>query len=172
MRQEGSPPPPRLGSAARRIVVRFAEIVCPPEVRAGGLTGKLLTEFESLLDVVPPAVRSSARAALVAFDQGARLYPPARGRRFVHLGDDAADAYFRAVLARRGGLGTALQRVKGLIVLCYYELPEVKEQLGYRPGPYIAAVSRRRLESYGAQIRAGEAAVLAPGPGDAPKGQP
>ena len=178
MRQDGTSPP-RLGPAARRIVVRFVETVCPPEVRAGGLTGKLLTEFESLLDVVPPAVRSSARPALGAFDQGARLYPRARGRRFVHLGDDDADAYFRAVLASRGGLGTALQRVKGLIVLCYYELPEVKEQLGYRPGPYIAAASRRRLESYGAQIRAGEAAVLAPGPGNpapeppaAPAGQP
>jgi hypothetical protein len=146
---------------ARRIVVRFAQIVCPPQVRAGGLTDKLLAEFESLLGVVPPAIRSAARAALVAFDQGARLYPAARGRRFVHLGDDVADAYYRAVLARPGA-GPALQRIKGLVVMCYYELPEVKEQLGYRPDAYIAAVSRRRLESYGAQIRAGEAALLMP----------
>ena len=65
---------------------------------------------------------------------------------------------------RRGGIAAVVLRLKGLVVLCYYELPEVKEQLGYRPGPYIAAVSRRRLESYGAQIRAGEAAVLAPDP--------
>jgi hypothetical protein len=179
--KDGSPPPRRLGPAARRIVVRLAEIVCPPQVRAGGLTGKLLAEFESLLAVLPPGVRSSARAGLVAFDQGARLYPPARGRRFVHLADAAADAYYRAVVARRGaGLGPALQRIKGLVVMCYYELPEVKEQLGYRPDAYIAAVSRRRLASYGTQIRAGEAAVLASGPGgpapgtrrDAPEGQP
>jgi hypothetical protein len=113
----------------------------------------------------------------VAFDQGARLYPPARGRRFVHLADDVADAYYRSVLARRGA-GLALQRVKGLVVMCYYELPEVKEQLGYRPDAYIAAVSQRRLRSYGAQIRAGEAAVLAPGdpvpgaPRDTTDGQP
>jgi hypothetical protein len=171
MRQEEDLQPRRLGSTVRRIVVRFAEIVCPPEVRTGGLTGKLLADFESLLDVVPPAVRSSARAGLVAFDQGARLYPRARGRRFVHLADDAADAYYRAVLARPGA-GLALQRIKGLVVMCYYELPEVKEQLGYRPDAYIAAVSRRRLESYGAQIRAGEAAVLAPGPGDPDRGTP
>ena len=65
---------------------------------------------------------------------------------------------------RRGGLAAVVQRLKGLVVMCYYELPEVKEQLGYRPGPYIAAVSRRRLASYGAEIRAGEAAVLAPDP--------
>lgn len=170
MRQDGNTPR-RLGFAARRIVVRFAEVVCPPEVRAGGLAGKVLAEFESLLDVVPPAVRSSARAGLAAFDQGARLYPRARGRRFVNLPDDAAGAYFRAVLARRG-TGLALQRIKGLVVMCYYELPEVKDQLGYRPDAYIAAVSRRRLASYGAQIRAGEAAALAPGPGDTAPGTP
>jgi hypothetical protein len=91
------------------------------------------------------------------------LYPRARGRRFVHLGDGTAEAYFRAVLARKGGgLGAALQRIKGPVVFCYYELPEVKDQLGYRPDAYIAAVSQRRLASYGPQIRAGEAALLAP----------
>ena len=152
-------------SAARRIVARFAEIVCPPEVRAGNLRDGLLAEFELMLDVWPSAVRWFVRGGLVAFDQGARLYPRARGRRFVQLADDDANAYFRAVLARRaGGLGPALQRIKGLVVMCYYELPEVKDQLGYRPDAYIAAVSRRRLASYGPQIRAGEAALLAPDP--------
>jgi len=127
----------------------------------------LLAEFESLLRVLPPGVRWSVRGGLAAFDQGARLYPRARGRRFAHLGDGDADAYFRAVLARRGGgLGATLQRIKGLVVFCYYELPQVKDQLGYRPDPYIAAVSRRRLASYGPQIRAGEAAVLASDAGD------
>jgi hypothetical protein len=157
----------------RRIVARFAEIVCPPEVRAGDLTDRLLAEFESMMAVWPPGVRWPVRAGLVAFDRGARLYPRARGRRFVHLADGDADAYFRAVLARRrGGLGAALQRIKGLVVMCYYELPEVKHQLGYRPDAYIAAVSRRRLASYGPQIRAGEAALLAPDPGGPAAGAP
>ena len=161
MRQDERAPAGRLGSAERRVVARFAEIVCPPQLRAGNLTGKLLIEFESLLEVVPPGVRGSIRAGLAAFDQGARLYPRARGRRFVRLADGAADAYFRAVLARHGGgLGAALQRIKGLVVFCYHELPEVKDQLGYRPDAYIAVVSERRLASYGPQIRAGEAALL------------
>src|SRR5215469_13888349 len=165
MRENGSPPARRLGPGAR-ITVRFAEVACPPEVRTGALKDRLLAEFESLLGVVPSGVRWSVRGGLVAFDQGARLYPRARGRRFVHLADADAEAYFRAVLARRGGgLGAALQRIKGLVVFCYYELPEVKDQLGYRPDVYIAAVSQRRLASYGPQIRAGEAAVLAPDPG-------
>ena len=57
-----------------------------------------------------------------------------------------------------------------MIVMCYYELPEVKEELGYRPDPYIAAVSWRRLARYGPQIRAGESAVLAGDPAE-PSGQ-
>ena len=168
MRQDERAPARRLGAGERRIVARFAEVVCPPQLRAGNLTGNLLIEFEALLEVVPSSVRWSVRGGLVAFDQGARLYPRARGRRFVHLGDGDADAYFRAVLARRGGgLGTALQRIKGLVVFCYYELPEVKDQLGYRPDAYIAKVSERRLASYGPQIRAGEAALL-----DVPEDRP
>jgi hypothetical protein len=166
MREDRSSAARRQGAVVRRIVARFAEIVCPPGVLAGNLRVRLLAEFESMLEVWPSAVRWSVRGGLVAFDQGARLYPRARGRRFVQLSDGDANAYFRAVLAcRAGGLGPALARIKGLVVMCYYELPEVKDQLGYRPDAYIAAVSRRRLASYGPQIRAGEAALLAPDPG-------
>ena len=128
-------------------------------------TDRLLDEFELLLGVLPTGLRRLVPAAFVMFDRGAHLYPGARGRRFTRLGPHQADAYLRAVLAR-GGLGAAVRQLRGLVVMCYYELPEVKEQLGYRPEPYMAEVSRRRLASYGAQIRAGEAAVLALEPGD------
>lgn len=162
-----SPPPVRLRASVRRIVTRFAAVVCPPGVCSGQLMDGLIDEFELLLGAVPAGVRRSIPVVFVVFDQAARLYPRARGQRFARLGDQIADAYLRAVLAgRASGLATVVQRLKGLVVMCYYELPEVKEQLGYRPGPYIATVSRRRLASYGAEIRAGETAVLAPdGPG-------
>ena len=48
-------------------------------------------------------------------------------------------------------------QLRGLVVMCYYELPPVQREIGYDPAPYIAAVSRRRLESYGPQIAAAEA---------------
>jgi hypothetical protein len=70
------------------------------------------------------------------------------------------------VLARRGPAAELIRRLKSVITMCYYELPEVQREIGYDPAPYIAAVSRRRLESYGPDIRAGEAAVTAaPGQG-------
>jgi hypothetical protein len=152
-------------AAARRIVVRLAVAACPPELQQQGLADALLTEFEALVAVLPPWLRWSVRGTLAALNQGARAYPPARGRRFVSLSDAAAQACLSAMLASRRGLGPALQRVKGLVVFCYYDLPPVKEQLGYRPEPYMAAVSRRRLETYGAEIRAGESAELAPDAG-------
>ena len=121
-------------------------------------TDRVLAEFELLLGALPPGGRKALSAALVAIDQGARLYPRSRGRRLSRLDDQAAEAYIRALLSR-GLVGELVRRIKGLVVMCYYELPPAQREIGYDPAPYIAAVSRRRLQAYGPQIRAGEAAV-------------
>ncbi len=137
-------------------------MVCPPEVRAGQRADRVLAEYALMLGVMPPAARMALAAVLVMLDQGARLYPPSRGRRFARLDDRVADAYLRALVARPGTVAWMVRRLKGFIAMCYYELPEVQREIGYEPAPYIAAVSRRRLDSYGPQVRAGEAAVTAP----------
>jgi len=142
-------------------------VVCPPEVRADRRADRVLGELGLMLGSLPPGARKALAAALVLLDQGARLYPPSRGRRFARLDDRAADAYIRALLARHGAAGAMARRLKGFITMCYYELPEAQREIGYDPAPYIAAVSRRRLESYGPRIRAGEAAVFIPGTGPA-----
>jgi hypothetical protein len=128
-------------------------------------TDRVLREFGLMLGSLPPAARKALAAALVILDQGARLYPPSRGRRFARLDDLVAGAYLRALLARPGVATGVVQRLKSVVTMCYYELPEVQREIGYDPAPYIAAVSRRRLESYGPQIRAAEAAGQ-PDPGD------
>ena len=140
---------------------RFAEVVCPPGMRAHHRTDRVLAEFELVLGALAPVARKGVAIAFVALDQGARLYPRSRGRRFTRLDDQAAEAYIRALLTRRGVVGQLTQRIKGLVVMCYYELPVAQREVGYNPAPYIAAVSRRRLESYGPEIDAGEAAVTA-----------
>jgi hypothetical protein len=129
----------------RRVVVRFVTVVCPAPPR----TDDVVRELDQFLAALAPAARRGFRAMLVAVDQGARLYPKARGRRFARLDDGTANAYLSALLARSG----TLQRVKGVVVMCYYELAETKREIGYEPGPYIAEVSRRRLETYGDEIR-------------------
>ena len=152
----------------RRAARRFAQVVCPPEVRAGRRADLVLREFGLMLGSLPPAARKAMAVALVLLDQGARLYPPSRGRRFARLDDRVAGAYIREVLARRGPAAELIWRLKSVITMCYYELPEVQREIGYDPAPYIAAVSRRRLGSYGRDIRAGEAAVTARPEGDEP----
>jgi hypothetical protein len=136
---------------------RFAAIVCPPQVREGGRADRVLREFGLMVGALPPAARRALAVALLAVDQGARLRYG--GRRLARLDDREAEAYLRALLARGGLAAEMAERLRGVMVMCYYELPEVQREIGYDPGPYIAAVSRRRLESYAADIRAGEAAV-------------
>src|SRR5258708_10713723 len=99
MSQDAASPGWRLRSPVRRIVARFAEVACPPEVRAGDVMDGLLAEFESLLGALPAGARWLVQGGLVAFDLGARLYPRAHGRRVAPLRDADADAYFRAIVA-------------------------------------------------------------------------
>ena len=63
---------------ARRAARRLAEVVCPPEVRAGRRADRVLHELGLMLGALPPTARQALTAALVLLDQGARLYPPAR----------------------------------------------------------------------------------------------
>ena len=156
----------------QHVARRFAELVCPPEVRAGQRADRVLDELGLMLGSLPPAPRKALAAALVILDQGARLYPPSRGRRFARLDDRVAGAYIRALLARPGAAAEMVRRLKSVVTMCYYELPEVQREIGYDPAPYIAAVSRRRLASYGAQIRAGQAAVFIPGTAPADQDEP
>ena len=143
----------------RRAARRFAEIVCPPEVRAGGRADRVLDEFGLMLGALPDAARKAMAVALALLDHCARLYPAARGRRFARLDDRVAGAYVRALLARRDPAAELIRRLKSVLTMCYYELPEVQREIGYDPAPYIAAVSRRRLQAYGPQVQAAESAI-------------
>ncbi len=153
---------PRLPAKARRAARRFAEVVCPPGMTAHHRTDRVLGELELMMSALAPEARKALTVTLVVLDEAARLYPRARGRRFTRLDDEAAESYVRMLLARPGVPSEFVRRLKGLVVMCYYELPPVQREIGYDPAPYIAAVSRRRLASYGPAIRAGEAAVTGP----------
>jgi hypothetical protein len=137
---------------APRVARRFAEIVCPPEVREDHRAERVMREFGLMLGSLPPAARKALAVALAAVEQGARLYPSSRGRRFTRLDDRTAAAYVRALLARHDPAAELVRRLKSVFVMCYYELPEVQREIGYDPEPFIAAVSRRRLERYGTKL--------------------
>ena len=58
----------------------------------------------------------------------------------------------RALLTRQDPAAELVRRLKSVFVMCYYELPEVQREIGYDPDPFIAAVSRRRLDRYGTEL--------------------
>ena len=102
-------------------------------------TDRVLAEFEAMLGALAPAAAKALGKAIVALDQGARLYPRARGRRLTQLDDETAEAYVRAWLARPGSGGELVRRIRSLVVMCYYELPPVQREIGYQP----ALISKR-----------------------------
>ena len=54
--------------------------------------------------------------------------------------------------------------IKTLIVAEFYELPAIKSELEYHPEQWIAKVAKRRIDSYGEEIRRKEAEVNRPDP--------
>src|ERR1700728_110064 len=95
-----APTPPPLSPGARAVARRLAEVLCPPGMREQHRTGPVLAELELMLGALAPAARTALIAAVLTLDQGARLYPRARGRRFTRLDDQCAEAYLQALLAR------------------------------------------------------------------------
>jgi hypothetical protein len=133
-----------------RIVIRLATLVCPPEDLDTVLPA-VVNNVSEHVRLLPPLARYGMGPALQVFDQAARIR--SRGRRFVRLDDDPADAYLRRVLCEHDGPVAMLVRlVKGLIALSYYEQPAVTARLRYDPSTYIAMVSARRLALHGGQI--------------------
>jgi hypothetical protein len=134
-----------------RVTERIADLTCAPEP---GVRTALLRDVALHLGCLPVAARRATGPGLWLFDQAARLR---HGRRFTRLDDARADAYLRRVLyGRAGPVATVVRLVKSVVVLCYYELPSVKQALGYRPDAYVAEVSARRIALYGNEIRAAE----------------
>jgi hypothetical protein len=140
----------------RRIIMRLADVACPPEDRATVRTD-VVADVASHIACLPALGQRAIGPALFLFDQLARVR--CSGRRFVRLDDDRAQAHLGHVLTERGGpVAIVVRLVKGLLTLYYYERPVVAARLGYAPDAYIAEVSARRLRLHGAQIEATDAA--------------
>jgi len=138
------------GPVSGSVLERLAVLVCPPELDALGLRTTLLREVALQLGCLSPVARRAVSPALWLFEIGAL---PRTGRMFTRLDDARADAYLRTVLYGRSG-GSVLRLVTSVVVLCYYDLPEVRAALGYHPDDYVAEVKARRIALYGKEIEA------------------
>jgi hypothetical protein len=71
----------------------FAAAVCGWDEEARARAPMLIAKIGEYADCLPRAARVALSAQLTALDHGARLYPPARGRRLADLDESTAARY-------------------------------------------------------------------------------
>jgi hypothetical protein len=135
-------------------------VICPPEAIA---LGDAIVEHMALtLGASPAGLARGFAAGLVAYDLGALPRYLCRAR---SLAGDRAERYYASWEHGPTALHRQLARgINQLMSLSCYEQPEMMERLGYRPAPWIAEVTQRRLTVYRDDVRRQDAQILAPDP--------
>ena len=149
----------------RRLLRSLVPVICPSAVVRLGLVDDVVDHCELSVRVFPPALRAALQLGLTTYDLGAAGWPPARGRTAGRLAPEQAAGWFalwwRSPLAPQRELAKAL---KAMMAIAYYEMPAIKQELGYAPDAWIDRVRSRRLQVYGEAIRRHEEALIAPDP--------
>lgn len=150
----------RHSPTSRAVLHALVPVICPPE--AVVLADAIVAHLAATLAASPRALQLGFAAGLAAYDLGAL---PRYRRRARALEGDAAERYFASWEHGPTPLHVQLARgVNQLMSLACYEQPAMMARLGYRPGPWIAEVTRRRLAVYRDDVRRQEAQLLAPDP--------
>jgi hypothetical protein len=157
-------PPP-----LRPVFRQIARVVCPPDAEALGALDGIIDHFEMSLRTLPAYLRVALMAGTTTFDLSAAADPRTPGRRFSRLPLHQAERWYRLwhhapIFMMR----QFAQAVKALIILAYYEQPEVRRKIGYQPDGWVAEVAKKRLVTYGIAIAQHEEELRAPDPLIAP----
>jgi hypothetical protein len=151
--------------AVRRLVAAVARAVCPPDAEELGVIDAVVDHTELCLAAFPALVRTAILAGAVTYDQGARLWPPARARRAADLDPERGARYFTSWWQSDNPLFREFARaLKMLVCQAYYEMPAVKQKIGYDPESWIDRVSRYRLEVYKDDIDRHQESLFQPDP--------
>lgn len=149
----------------RRSLASLAAVVCPPEATELDLVGAIVDEVELSMRASPAGVRAALLAGIAGYELAATLVPRHRGRPASRLSPELARRYFASWWHSPLPPQRQFARgVKGLLCLACYEMPAIKEQLGYTPEAWIETVKARRLAVFADAIRRREADILAPDP--------
>jgi hypothetical protein len=147
-------------NTARAVLRSLVPVVCPPEATPFG--DAIVEHMALTLSASPKLLQRGFAVGIHAYDLGA--LPRYRMRARSLRGDDA-ERYFASW--ERGPTPLQVQLARGinqLMSMSCYEQPEMMERLGYRPGPWIEEVTRRRFTVYRDDVQRQEAQVLAPDP--------
>lgn len=154
-----------LPAHATALMISLVPVICPPEALTLGLAADHAGHVGLTVGAMPRGLRTAFLLGLRTYDEGARVWLPARGRAARSLPPPLAERYYLRWEHGPTPVHVQLARALGqLLKLAHYEHPQVQERMGYRPAGWIDQVRRRRLATYGDAVRAAEAAVIAPDP--------
>jgi hypothetical protein len=145
---------------ARAVLRALVPVICPPEAHA--LADAIVDHMALTMGSLSPIMQHGLVAGLVTYDLGALPRYRTRARA---LTGERAERYFASWESGATPLQVQLARgINQLMSLACYEQPAMMERVGYRPAPWIAEVSQRRLTVYRDDVRRQAAQVLAPDP--------
>ena len=144
----------------RAVLISLVPVICPPE--AAGCADAIVDHMALTLGAAPAMLRKGFGAGLATYDLGAL---PRYRKRARSLTGAAAERYFESwhhgFTPIHRQLAAALNQ---LMSLSCYEMPEMTERVGYRVGPWIEEVTKKRLTVFKDDVRKQEAQILAPDP--------
>jgi len=144
----------------QRVLESLVPVICPPE--AHHLGAAIVADMAAQFDSVPAILQRALAAGFLAYDLGAI---PRHGRRAHKLGPVQAEAYFSSWEHGITPLHREFAaRMTSLMSLACYEQPEMMERVGYRVGPWIEQVTKKRLAVFSDDIKKQQAQLLAPDP--------
>ena len=150
----------RHSRTARAVLGSLVPVICPPE--AAELADAIVGHMELSLAASPVMLQRGFAAGLYAYDLGALARHARRARA---LRGEAAERYYASWSRGATSVQRQLARgIKQLMCLACYEQPAMMERVGYRPGPWIAEVTARRLTVYRDDVQRQQAQILAPDP--------
>lgn len=139
-------PPVALARAARRTLVALAEVVVPPSPAVARRDERLLAFAGSYLAYLPPLSRHLLPLGLWLFEWGTLLFAFS-WRPFSRLPLAARRRYFRAWQRSRSAVRRQLAKgIKALLVMGFFDMPEVCVHLGYRPDSFVRQRVQERAD--------------------------
>ena len=145
---------------ARKVLRSLVPVICPPQAHA--LTEAIVDHMELTFSATPPLLARGLAAGFATYDLGSL---PRYFRRAHALPVEKAEKYYDSWVHGITPVHRQFAQVLNqMMSLSCYEQPQMMEAIGYRVGPWIEEVKKKRLAVYSDDVKKQEARILAPDP--------
>lgn len=144
----------------RAVLLSLVPVICPPE--AAAYADAIVDHMALTLGAAPALLRKGFGAGMLTYDLGAL---PRYRKRARSLSPDQAERYYESWAEGPTPIHKQLAgALNQLMSLSCYEQPQMAERIGYRVGPWMEEVTKKRLTVFKDDVRKQETQILAPDP--------